>query len=88
MPDPTENVPEQLSSDEIIPRHQVAGIDDLKAKWALILSGCALLIGVVFLITAICMKDAELRTWSTGLISLVVGAALGFAFSNSNNNQG
>ena len=50
------------------------------AAW---IAGVALLIGVAFLIAALSIEDTELKSWATGLISLVVGAAIGFVFSNN-----
>lgn len=83
MSNSTGNEPEKISSDAVISRGEVSDSDEMKVKWALFLSGAAVVIGVAFLITGLVLKDAELRTWATGLISLVVGAALGFAFSGS-----
>jgi hypothetical protein len=37
----------------------------------------------VFLAVSLWSHDDELKTWATGLISLVVGAALGYAFSGN-----
>lgn len=43
----------------------------------------ALGIGTAFLVLSLVLRDAELRTWATGLISLVVGTAIGFVFSST-----
>jgi len=76
--------PEQISSVELIPEGGVrpSRLDEVKTISALIIAGVALLIGVLFLGVGLYSDDKELRTWATGLISLVVGAAIGFAFSN------
>lgn len=77
--------PEQISSTEVVPPGSVNPIDveRLKMLAAIWISGAAVILGFIALIVAICTKDAELKTWATGLISLVVGAAIGFAFSTS-----
>lgn len=59
--------------------------DKMRVLAAAIIAGASLLLGSVFLATAIYTADNELRTWATGLISLVVGAAIGFIFSSSGN---
>ena len=51
------------------------------------IAGGALAIGTLFLVISLFLRDAELRTWATGLISLVVGTAIGFVFSNANRNS-
>ncbi len=78
---------EVIKSDEIIKRGKVS-VDEppsqmLKTKAALVIAIAALVIGVGFLIAALWMADNELKVWATGLISLVVGAAIGFVFSSS-----
>ena len=77
--------PEQISSTEVVPPGSINPIDveRLKMLAAIWISAAAVILGFVALIVAICTDDAELKTWSTGLISLVVGAAIGFAFSTS-----
>lgn len=56
--------------------------DLFKIKAATIIAGASVLIGVAFLIAALWLNDSVLKSWSTGIISLVVGAAIGFVFSN------
>lgn len=56
----------------------------LRIKAAAWIAGGALLIGALFLGAAVYLDDAELRTWATSLISLVVGTAIGFVFSSMN----
>lgn len=77
--------PEQISSTEVVPPGSIEPFDVEKWKIlaAITISGAALLLGFVALIIAVYIDDSELKTWATGLISLVVGAALGFAFSNT-----
>lgn len=84
----TENgKPETIQSDDALPRGQITSIetkgDYLRIKVAAYISGAALIVGVGFLVVAIATHDDELQTWASGLISLVVGAAIGFAFSGS-----
>ena len=62
--------------------------DIIRTKAAAWISGASLLIGSVFLVVALVKSDTELRAWATGLISLVVGAAIGYAFTSSSSNQG
>lgn len=79
--------PETIQSTEVIPRGKVSAVetrgDYLRIAVSASISAAALLIGVGFLATAIYLGDAELKTWATGLISLVVGTAIGFAFSGT-----
>jgi hypothetical protein len=78
--------PEKIDSDELITRGSVAETDPnvLKLKVSLWISGGALAVGFISLLIAVKINDQELKTWATGLISLVVGTAIGFAFSSSN----
>ncbi len=62
--------------------------DIIRTKAAAWISGASLLIGSVFLVVALVKSATELRAWATGLISLVVGAAIGYAFTSSSSNQG
>ena len=83
-----EGTPEIIQSDRIISpgsisRFETRG-DIIRIKVAASISGAALLVGVVFLGFAIWIKDSDLQSWATGLISLVVGTAIGFAFSSNN----
>ena len=82
---------EQIESDDIIPPSQVGPVETkgefLRIVAAASISGAALLIGVGFLIASLVLQDGELQTWASGLISLVVGAAIGFSFGNNNSNS-
>lgn len=82
--------PEVIVSDDLIKPGDIRRVetpgDLIRIKVAAWIAGVALLIGVGFLIAALSADDAELKSWATGLISLVVGAAIGFVFSN--NSQG
>lgn len=75
--------PEQITSTEVVPPGSIGPgeVDRWKNIAAISISGAALFLGFVALVIAVWIKDSELKTWATGLISLVVGAALGFAFS-------
>ena len=73
---------EIINSGDVIEPGNVAGFetpgDMLRIKASAIISGAALFIGVGFLVWALLANNSELQTWATGLISLVVGAAIGF----------
>ena len=79
--------PEVIESGDMIKPGDVGRVetpgDIIRIKVAAWIAGVALLIGVAFLIAALSIDDAELKSWATGLISLVVGAAIGFVFSNN-----
>ena len=79
--------PEVIISDDLIKPGDVGRVetpgDIIRIKVAAWIAGVALLIGVAFLIAALSIEDTELKSWATGLISLVVGAAIGFVFSNN-----
>jgi len=60
--------------------------NNLRIKVATAISGAAVIIGVGFLITSLYYNDPELKTWATGLISLVVGASIGFIFNGTRMN--
>jgi len=75
-----------IQSDEVIKPDSVAENrgELIRVKAGAWIAGGALAIGTLFLIIALYLGDAELRAWATGLISLVVGTAIGFVFSNAN----
>ncbi|HEY4547629.1 MAG TPA: hypothetical protein VIG90_14555 [Pedomonas sp.] len=75
-----------IQSDEVIkPDSVVENRGELiRIKAGAWIAGGALAIGTTFLIVSLYLGDAELRAWATGLISLVVGTAIGFVFSNAN----
>ena len=79
--------PEVIFSDDLIKPGDVSRVetpgDIIRIKVAGWIAGVALLIGTLFLIAALWTDDTELKSWATGLISLVVGAAIGFVFSNN-----
>lgn len=75
---------ETITSTEVIPAGSVEKGDYLKIVVAAGISAAAVIIASGFLVAAIYLNDSELKTWATGLISLVVGAAIGFVFSGSN----
>lgn len=81
-------VPDIINSDDVIKPGKVE-VDPnpelIKVKAAVVIALAALLIGSVALCIALKLSDNELKTWATGLISLVVGAAIGFVFSSSGN---
>jgi hypothetical protein len=61
--------------------------DRMKVKAAVAIAAASLLVGTVFLAVSIFVDDKELRAWATGLISLVVGASIGFLFGGGNGTQ-
>ena len=83
-----DGTPEKIQSDRVIVPGSVSRVetrgDIIRIQVAAWISGAALLVGVTFLGLAIWIKDSDLQSWATGLISLVVGTAIGFAFSSSN----
>lgn len=83
-----DGTPEKIQSDHVIVPGSVSRVetrgDIIRIQVAAWISGAALLVGVIFLSLAIWIKDSDLQSWATGLISLVVGTAIGFAFSSSN----
>jgi len=74
-----------IQSDEVIkPDSVVENRGELiRIRAGAWIAGGALAIGTVFLMIALYLRDAELRAWATGLISLVVGTAIGFVFSKT-----
>ena len=78
---------EVIDSDAVIKPGDVVRVetpgDIIRIKSAAWIAGAALLIGVGFLIAALAMSDTDLKSWATGLISLVVGTAIGFVFSGN-----
>ena len=79
--------PEVIDSDDVIRPGDVSRVetpgDIIRIKAAAWISGAAVLIGVAFLTAALLMNDTDLKSWATGLISLVVGTAIGFVFSSN-----
>jgi len=77
-------VTQQIRSDDIMQPGTVAEVTEvLKKKAAILISSASLLIGTVFLGIAIFIGGAKLKAWASGLISLVVVAAIGFVFGNN-----
>lgn len=77
--------PEKIESRDILPTGRI-DVDEkpsdlMRIKGALAIAGTSVILAAGFLIAALCLGNDELMTWSTGLISLVVGAAIGFVFS-------
>lgn len=79
---------EVIDSDDVIKPGDVSRVetpgDIIRIKAAAWIAGAALLIGVGFLVAALGMNDTDLKSWATGLISLVVGTAIGFVFGGNN----
>lgn len=82
-------VTEIINSGDLIKKGQIVESPThiLKVKAALWIAGAAVIVGVIFLVAALCLKDVSLQSWATGLISLVVGTAIGFVFGGNTNNQ-
>jgi hypothetical protein len=83
-----EGRPEIIQSDSVISPGSVSRVetrgDIIRIMVAAWIPGAALFVGVGFLGLAIWIKDSDLQSWATGLMSLVVGTAIGFAFGSSN----
>ena len=83
--------PEIIDTTDVIKPGGVGGVESpgeiIRIKAAVCIAGAALLIGVAGLAAALFLGDSELKAWATGLISLVVGAAIGFVFSGSSNSR-
>lgn len=75
---------ETINSREIVPPGSVEVPEKPSDRWrmigALAIAGFAVLIGTIFAGVALYLGNNELLTWATGLISLVVGAAIGYLF--------
>ena len=78
---------EIIRADEVIEPGGVTRVETpgelLRIKASVIIASASLLIGVSFLIAALALDDTVLKSWATGLISLIVGAAIGFVFSGN-----
>ena len=79
---------EEIRSVDVIPKKGVSPVetkgDVIKIVASSFISILAIAIGTYMLNVALEKQDDELKSWATGLISLVVGAAIGFAFSTNN----
>ncbi len=79
---------EQLKSDDIIPVNAVSLVavrtEQMRVKAAIGIAATAVVVATSFLLIGITMGDADLKTWAMGLISMVVGTAIGFVFGNGN----
>lgn len=80
-----------IESDDVLKPGSVGNVESpgemLRIKAAAGIAAASLLIGVIFLIASLFNQDKELQVWASGLISLVVGAAIGFIFSGGTNGR-
>lgn len=86
MPQATEPTgkPRNISADrQVITTNFAPATEYLKVKTALIISSGGLAVGVLFLGLALYVENHGLQTWAMGLISLVVGAAIGYVFGGT-----
>lgn len=78
---------EQIKSDDLIPANSVslviARTEQMRVKAATVIAGAAVVVAAIFLVIGIFIDDTDLKTWAMGLISMVVGTAIGFVFGNS-----
>ena len=83
---------EKINSADAVTRDQFSDVaiktEFLRTKAAIYITAAALLIGVIFLGVAIHIGDDELKAWASGIISLVVGAAIGFVCGNGSVSNG
>ena len=83
----TNHTPEIIRSDIVLKKESVVipekETDKMKVKAAVRIAAAGLAIGVFFLVISIYIKDSELRTWSMGLVTFVLGTVLGYGFSHN-----
>lgn len=72
---------EIIESGKVITRNEVEGVDLVKVKASLKIAYTALAIASTVLIVSMFTHEADLRSWATGLISSIAGAALTYGFT-------
>lgn len=80
MTDNGAHKPEIIVSDRVIKDREVEDVDLVKVRASLRIAYWALGIATVVLILSVQFKDTDLRSWATGLISSIAGAALAYGF--------
>lgn len=76
--------PEIIDSNDVIHKGTVAiemRAEIYKIKASIWITVLALLVACVILGVAVYLKNTELQTWATGLISAVAGAAISYGFA-------
>lgn len=83
MPDvvPVDHHREIIDSGAVITKNEVEGVDLVKVRASLKIAYIALGIATVVLIASMYTHEADLRSWATGLISSIAGAALTYGFT-------
>lgn len=76
--------PEIIVSDHVIAERDVESVDFVKVKASLRIVYCSLAIAGIVLLLSIYTGDKDLRSWATGLISSIAGAALAYGFVAKN----
>lgn len=77
---PPEHKPEIIVSDRLIKERDVGGVDLVKVKASVKIAYSSLAIAAIVLVVSIYAGDTDLRSWATGLISSIAGAALAYGF--------
>ena len=82
-----DHTPEIIRSDIVLEKASIVipekETDKMKVKAAGRIAAAGLAIGVFFLTVSIYLNDSEIRTWSMGLITFVLGTVLGYGFSHT-----
>jgi hypothetical protein len=77
-----------IRSDAVLPNESVdipeKRTHKIRVVAAVSMAAAGIAIGVAFLVAAVVIKDGELRTWSMGVITFVLGSVLGYGFGNNN----
>lgn len=72
--------PEIIVSDRVIKGRDVEDVDFVKVRASVRIAYIALFIATGILAFSMYTKDTDLRSWATGLISSIAGAALAYGF--------
>ena len=84
MNDNSAHEPEIIKSDDVIHKGEL-GVETrgeiIKIKASIWITVSALFIACLILGAAVYMKNSELQTWATGLISAIAGAAISYGFA-------
>jgi hypothetical protein len=75
---------EIIISDRVLPDREVRSVDFVKIKASLFIVYISLAIAAVVLGLSVWFSDSDLRSWATGLISSIAGAALSYGFTSKN----
>lgn len=72
--------PEIIVSDRVIAERDVEDVDLVKVRASVRIVYWALAIAGAVLVLSVYNGDTDLRSWATGLISSIAGAALAYGF--------